>query len=246
MLIAPAGMGAIALVAPEPSVTWRDGDTVTIRWRTLGDVSKVRFYFHGERCKLGGRSRGEFGDVIGEGMLPNTGELQWTVPWLDATSMYLRLAAYDDNDQQLAWTEREVRLLPREFEDLPQTCIAVSKKRQRLVYFQDGEVKRMHVVSTAAPGYTTPRMKPGSRDRRRGKMGQVFGKAYMPFSRMYRVTMPYWLAITSSGSHGIHATTPRFYGRLGRPASHGCIRQHRTDAQVLYKMVDVGTPVYVF
>jgi len=57
--------------------------------------------------------------------------------------------------------------------------------------------------------------------------------------------MLWWMAITSSGSHGIHATSPPFYQYLGEPASHGCIRQHRTDAHTLYEMVDVGTPVYV-
>jgi lipoprotein-anchoring transpeptidase ErfK/SrfK len=62
---------------------------------------------------------------------------------------------------------------------------------------------------------------------------------------MYQVHMLWWMAITSSGSHGIHATSPNLYGYLGSPASHGCIRQHRADAQELYGMVSVGTPVYV-
>ena len=53
------------------------------------------------------------------------------------------------------------------------------------------------------------------------------------------------MAVTSSGSHGIHATSPGLYCYLGSPASHGCIRQHRADAQKLYGMVSVGTPVYV-
>ena len=57
--------------------------------------------------------------------------------------------------------------------------------------------------------------------------------------------MLWWMAITSSGSHGIHATSPGYYGYLGGPASHGCVRQHRADARELYHMVDVGTPVYV-
>jgi len=52
--------------------------------------------------------------------------------------------------------------------------------------------------------------------------------------------------ITSSGSHGIHATSPGYYRYLGRGASHGCVRQHRADAAVLYGLVSVGTPVYVF
>ncbi len=64
--------------------------------------------------------------------------------------------------------------------------------------------------------------------------------------RAYTCWMPYYLAITSSGSHGIHATSPSMYRYLGRPASHGCIRQHHADAKILYSLVSVGTPVYVF
>jgi lipoprotein-anchoring transpeptidase ErfK/SrfK len=88
-------------------------------------------------------------------------------------------------------------------------------------------------------------MQPGSGGRR-GAMGRVFGKDPDAFSRMYEVHMLWWMAITSSGSHGIHATSPGFYSQLGEPASHGCIRQHRRDARTLYQMVSVGTSVYVF
>jgi lipoprotein-anchoring transpeptidase ErfK/SrfK len=77
-------------------------------------------------------------------------------------------------------------------------------------------------------------------------MGKVFRKAPSAWSRSYRVNMPYWLQITSSGSHGIHATSPRYYGRLGSPASAGCVRQHLSDAAKLYSLVSVGTPVYIF
>jgi lipoprotein-anchoring transpeptidase ErfK/SrfK len=77
-------------------------------------------------------------------------------------------------------------------------------------------------------------------------MGKVFEKDPAPTSRMYNVVMPWWLQITASGSHGIHATSPRFYDELGGPASHGCVRQHRADAEILYDMVRVGTPVYIF
>lgn len=236
----------ILLVSPAIGAVWRDGQTVTLSWLTAQAGGTVRFYYYGERCKLGGRSRGSFGGIIGGGRIPNTGAVTWKVPWLDGTSLHLRVVVYNDEGKATAQTERKVCLLPREFENLPPTCIAVSKRLQRLWYFSNGEIKCMHMVSTAAPGYHTPRMRPGSMGKGQGKMGQVFYKALNPFSRLYRVHMPYWLAITSSGSHGIHATSPRFYRLLGRPASHGCIRQHRADAAALYRMVSVGTPVYVF
>jgi len=231
---------------PEGTDTWYDGETVTIRWDAPQRASYVRFYYYGGRCKIGGRSRGKFEGIINGGMIPNTGELRWKVPWLDGPYVHLRMAAYDAADELVAETESAYRLLPREFAGLPDKCLAISKRLQRLYYVEDSVVKAMHIVSTAARGYTTPKMRPGSHSRRRGAMGKVFGKSYNPFSSLYRVHMPYWLGITSSGSHGIHATSPGFYHRLGRPASHGCVRQHRADARKLYSMVQVGTPVYIF
>ena len=232
--------------SPEVGETWYDGDTVTVCWRAGDGAASVRFYFYGDRCSLGGKSRGAFEGIINGGMVRNTGEVAWKVPWLDGTSLNLRVAAFDEDGQTIAHNERKVRLLPHEFKDLPPTCIAITKRLQRLHYFKEGELKRMHIVSTAVGGYTTPTMRPGSHSRRRGAMGKVFYKARNPFSRRYRVHMPYWLGVTSTGSHGIHATSPNLYRRLGRPASHGCIRQHRADARVLYQMVPVGTPVYIF
>lgn len=241
-------LSGITFIRPEPGETWYDGEQTPIQWAAGPRIAEVRFYFYGDKCELGSRARGAFDGIINGGLIPNTGETTWEPPWLDATALNLRVAAYDEGGGLVAVNERRVRLLPREFMALPAdcTCIAVSKRRQRLYYFKDGETKRMHIVSTAARGYTTPRMKPGSHDRRRGQMGKVFRKAYRPFSRRYEVHMPYWLGITSSGSHGIHATSPNLYWRLGSPASHGCIRQHRADARILYNTIRVGTPVYVF
>jgi len=235
------------LVAPKAAPeTWYDGDTVTIGWDPPEGATTVRFYYHGERCRLGGRSRGKFDGVINGGMMPNTGETTWKVPWLDGPYLHLRMAAYDDDEECVAVTYRTVRLLPRELKKVPLDCLAISRRVQRLYYIRGGEIKRMHMVSTAARGYTTPKMRPGARSRRRGAMGKVFSKSYNPYSSLYHVHMRYWLGITSSGSHGIHATSPNLYYRLGRPASHGCVRQHRSDAKVLYSMVNVGTAVYVF
>lgn len=242
----PAPPSGIAYISPAVGETWHDGQTVTIRWEADSSVSTVRFFYYGERVRLGGRDRGRFEGIINGGLVPNTGETSWTVPWLDGPHLNLRVAAYDEHGELVGHTERRVRLLPREFRNLPPTCIAVSKRLQRLYYIEKGETQRVHIVSTGAPGRTTPTMRPGLHLARRGAVGRVFNKAPNPFSSLYRVHMPYWLGITSSGSHGIHATSPRYYSRLGRPASGGCIRQHLADARVLYRMVAVGTPVYVF
>ena len=218
---------------------------VSIIWDTQGEVARVRLYFYYERCRLGGKSRGTHGQFIAHS-IPNTGSFSWRVPWIDATAMRIRIAGLNAEDEKLCDAEFGVNFMPAVCKNVPPTSLVINKQRQRLYFLKDGKIQRMHIVSTAARGYTTPLMRPGSRDPRRGEMGKVFRKARAPFSRMYQVTMPYWLQITSSGSHGIHATTPRYYSMLGRPASHGCVRQHYNDAQVLYNIVNVGTPVYVF
>ncbi len=242
----PPRPASVTFLNPEPGDLWHEGDKVTIRWKTEGTVTNVRFYYYGNHCALGGAPRGRFEGIINDGLVPSTGETKWRVPWLDGTALNLRVAGYDQEGVMVAETERKVALLPREFTHLPPTCIAISKRLQRLIYFEDGEVKRMHIISTAAPGFTTPTMRPGAYGRSRGQMGKIFNKALNPFSTLYRVHMPYWMAITASGSHGIHATSPALYGRLGHPASHGCVRQHRADARILYEAVSVGTPVFIF
>jgi len=223
-----------------------EGSEMKLRWRAGGPIEKVRLYYEYENCRLAGKSRGTVGKVIGGSMLGNTGEHVWKVPWMDTHRLRLRIAGYDAQGGRLATDEIGLFYRPRQLAGLSGTFIAVIKERQRLYYFVDGKVIHMHIVSTAMAGYTTPLMKPGSYDRRRGRMGQVFSKTPHTRSRLYNCDMYWWMAVTSTGSHGIHATTPNFYSRLGRPASHGCIRQHRADAKILYSMVSIGTRVYVF
>ncbi|MBU0606674.1 MAG: L,D-transpeptidase [Armatimonadetes bacterium] len=237
----PNAPPALTLAYPTPETVVAEGAQKLV-WHTSGPVVQVKVTYSGDRCRLGGRSRGTFGGTVGK--FANKGTAQWNVPWMDATEFRLRLTGYDAEGQELTSDERRYPFHPRLLEGKPDTCIVVSKPRQRLYYLSDGAIRRMHIISTAMGGYTTPTMKPGSYGRR-GAMGRVFSKQYAPVSSLYHVVMYYWLGITSSGSHGIHATTPRFYGRLGGPASHGCIRQHRADAKILWGMVSVGTPVYV-
>lgn len=237
----PDAPPALTLAYPAPDGIVNEG-VQTLVWNTSGPIVQVKITYGGRLCPLGGHPRGTFGGTVGK--LANKGTAQWKVPWMDATEFTIRLVGYDAAGQEVASDERSYQLRPRVLQDKPPTCIVVSKSLQRLYYLRDGLVQRMHIVSTAMGGYNTPTMRPGSYGSR-GAMGRVFSKQYAPVSSLYHVVMYYWLGITSSGSHGIHATSPPFYGRLGGPASHGCIRQHRADAKVLWGMVSVGTPVYV-
>lgn len=239
----PAGPHGLTLAYPGAGAMLPEGDTVTFVWNTGGPIKTVRLLYEGELCPLGGNPRGHFKQVISTGK--NQGQYRWKVPWMDAVHFRVRLIGLSDKGKELTSDEADYSLLPLVCQNRPATAICVSKARQRLYYLKDGQIRRMHVISTAMPGFWTPVMRPGSYDRQRGAMGRVFYKATAPVSRMYEVVMYHWLAITSSGSHGIHATSPPLYSRLGHPASHGCVRQHRADARILWNMVSVGTPVYI-
>ena len=234
----------LLLISPAADEEWLEGTPVAIQWATRGRIETVRLFYYGDVTRLGGRSRGSFSKVIAD-RIPNEGRYEWQVPWIDAGSLMLRIAGFDLSGKLVAEVERPVRIRPAELGGIKGTFIGIIKDHQRLYYYENDRLKWISLISTAASPYVTPEMHPGSSGRR-GEMGQVFYKDPDAFSRMYQVHMRWWMAITSSGSHGIHATSPPFYGYLGSPASHGCVRQHGADAEKLYHMVSVGTSVYVF
>ncbi|RWE40660.1 MAG: L,D-transpeptidase [Mesorhizobium sp.] len=90
-----------------------------------------------------------------------------------------------------------------------------------------GESVYRWAVSTARPGYFTPR---GTYRPQR--------TARMWYSRKYEMSpMPY--SVFFHGGYAIHGTGA--VRQLGRPASHGCVRLHTTNAAAFYSMVrEVG------
>ena len=48
------------------------------------------------------------------------------------------------------------------------------------------------------------------------------------------------------GLNGIHTTPVSNYHRLGRPASHGCVRMRLAEARRLWEWTPVGTEVYIY
>ncbi len=221
-----------------------EGAPALIVWQSGPNVAKVSVWADFERCRLGGRSRGE-GRVWIARRVEDRGFVRWTPPWIDAPRLTIVVRGLDEQGRIVGEDACRVQLRPKEAVGLHGTFILVLRRRQRLYYFADDKLVRMHIVSTGRAGYRTPRMWPG---RRVGgaRAGMVFNKMRWAYSQRYHSPMPYWLAITSNGMIGIHATVPSAYRRLGRPASHGCIRQHLADARALYNLVAVGTPVYVY
>lgn len=94
---------------------------------------------------------------------------------------------------------------------------------QTMTVTQNGRVIHNWRVSTARPGYYTPRG--NYRPTRLHKMW---------YSRKYDMSpMPY--SVFFRGGYAIHGTY--YVKQLGRPASHGCIRLHTANAATFYSLV---------
>lgn len=101
--------------------------------------------------------------------------------------------------------------------------VTVNKSTQRLTVEVDGVTRYHWPVSTARWGYRTPNgtYRPERLERKW-------------YSRKYDWSpMPY--SIFFNGGYAIHGSYE--ISRLGRPASHGCIRLHPNNAAVLFALV---------
>lgn len=99
----------------------------------------------------------------------------------------------------------------------------IDLSRQMMEVTVDGAWYATWPVSTARKGYRTPT----------GSFRPTVLKR-MWYSRKYdNSPMPY--SIFFHGGYAIHGTN--YIKRLGRPASHGCVRLHPANAQELFELV---------
>jgi hypothetical protein len=102
--------------------------------------------------------------------------------------------------------------------------ITVDKNAQQMTVAVDG-VERYHwPVSTGIPSYETPNGSFRTFRMEEDHYSKEFDDAPMPHSIFF----------TKIG-HAIHGTDSE--GRLGTPASHGCVRLSRANASTLYELV---------
>lgn len=101
--------------------------------------------------------------------------------------------------------------------------VRISITEQRLRVYHEGRALYVWPVSTAKSPKVTP---PGSftpeylsRDHR----SKLYDNAPMPWSIFYH------------GNYAIHGTNQ--IKKLGKPASHGCVRLHPDNARILFRMV---------
>jgi hypothetical protein len=106
---------------------------------------------------------------------------------------------------------------------LAKVTATVSLSKQTMVVKVDGEVVGVWRVSTGRKGYATPR---GAYSAKR------LHARY--FSRKYD-NAPMHFAVFFRGGYAIHATNQ--VARLGRPASHGCVRLAPGNAKKFFALV---------
>ena len=101
--------------------------------------------------------------------------------------------------------------------------VRVSISSQTMDVYHEGRHLFTWDVSTAKPGSVTPT----------GTYAPEFLSANHRSRRYNNAPMPW--AIFYDGNYAIHGTDQ--IKRLGKPASHGCVRLDPSNAEILFKMV---------
>lgn len=98
----------------------------------------------------------------------------------------------------------------------------ISLSSQTMVVKQDGVVMYRWKVSTARKGYVTPKGSWKAKWLSRNHRSRKYDDAPMPY------------AVFFNGGYAVHATYD--VKRLGRPASHGCVRLHPNNAAEFFAL----------
>ena len=101
--------------------------------------------------------------------------------------------------------------------------IVVFLSAQRLIVLEDGRTTYEFDVSSGTRGHWTPPGVYKPQFLSRNHKSSIYGNAPMPNSIFFH------------GNYALHGTYES--GKLGRPASHGCIRLSLENSKVLFRLV---------
>lgn len=107
--------------------------------------------------------------------------------------------------------------------------IVIDSRSFRLTYYRNGQPVKSFPVAVGTPKTPSP-IGEWKIIHKGGSWGGGFG------ARWLGINVPW-------GIYGIHGTNKP--GSIGCRSSHGCIRMYNQHVIALYKMVKVGTPVYI-
>jgi hypothetical protein len=162
-------------------------------------------------------------------------------------------SAHEHLVRALRLGDRRVRLPvevtePQLRADQFEKVVLVRTGSNRLDLYLQGKLARSFPVATGTPGYATPH---GQFTITAKRMNPSWGNPWAPWSMNMPATIPPGpnnplgtrAMNLSVGGIRIHGTPDAH--TIGRPASHGCIRMLMRDAEELFDIVDVGTPVVI-
>lgn len=101
--------------------------------------------------------------------------------------------------------------------------VRVSISQQKMIVYHEGRKLYEWPVSTAKSGSVTPSGIYKPEFLSKNHRSRRYNNAPMPFAIFY------------DGNYAIHGTN--HLKKLGRPASHGCVRLHPDNARILFAMV---------
>lgn len=99
----------------------------------------------------------------------------------------------------------------------------INLSNQRMDVFVDGRARYSWPVSTARRGYRTPTGTFRPQSLKVWHRSTIYSGSPMPHSIFFH------------GGYAIHGSYETRY--LGRPASHGCVRLHPSNAAALYSLI---------
>jgi len=234
------------VTAPTREAT--EGCRLQIEWQHGPDIVSVSAYARAFRTPVGKSSRGAQWINIVEGAPATPGSLVWIVPWIDSIRFRIFVKGYREDGQIAAIANIPLLFRPRELADETRDAIYVdlsNRSRQRLYRQKDGELVQVAICSGSSTNSMRASTRCGGRIHDHPGWFQIIQKDAGHVSTLN----PEWrmhYGMRFHKAHFIHATSRSMYRRLGRPASHGCIRLHRTDAQKLYAKSRVGDWVKVY
>jgi lipoprotein-anchoring transpeptidase ErfK/SrfK len=145
------------------------------------------------------------------------------MPALDPASVATAGNASDKQGKVIKAAHQPVTANPSPVQSAPSLTARIDLTAQRLTVLSGGATLYEWKISSGRSGHETP---PGS-----------FRPKWMAktwHSRKYNMApMPY--SVFFNGGIATHGTTA--VGRLGRPASHGCIRLKTANARIFYNLV---------
>jgi lipoprotein-anchoring transpeptidase ErfK/SrfK len=133
--------------------------------------------------------------------------------------------------------------------------VTIDLSAQKAYFTRGGQPAGWSYVASGKSGYRTPtgsfRVTEKVRDKKSTSWGRIINSAGRVVvsdakagrdggGRFVGASMPFWMRF--AGAVGMHAGN---IPNPGSPASHGCVRLPRGMAEILFAVVQIGTPVRV-